>query len=93
MIKKVDVPPLVAKAFQDNRTSAIQVLTEQNRIAQRQAEATAKDALGLSGEEWVKLKAVEAGKTSFWILPGGENVTLPANPGGTPDTTTTTKPG
>lgn len=93
VIKKVDVPPLVAKAFQDNRTSAIQVLTEQNRIAQRQAEASAKNALGLSGEEWVKLKAIEAGKTSFWILPGGENITLPSNPGGTSDTTTTTNPG
>jgi hypothetical protein len=94
VIKKVDVPKSVAQAFQDNRTSEIQILTKQNQIAQREAEATAIRALGLTGEEYVKLKAVEAGKTNFWILPGGANVTIPSNPGGTGSTgsTTTTKP-
>ena len=91
VIKKVDVPNSVAVAFQNNRISAIQILTEQNKIAQRQAEAQQKNALNMTGEEWVKYQAIQAGKTTFWILPGGENVTLPANPTGT-GATTTTKP-
>jgi regulator of protease activity HflC (stomatin/prohibitin superfamily) len=41
VIKKIDLPPDVVKAFQDNRTSQIQVQTAQNQIAQRQAEAQA----------------------------------------------------
>lgn len=82
VIKKVDVPPSVAAAYEGNRTSAIQVLTEQNRVAQRTAEGEQRAALGLSGEEWAKLKAIEAGKTNFWILGGSGNITVPANPDG-----------
>jgi hypothetical protein len=85
-IKKIDIPPDVVKAYQDNRTSAIQVLTSQNTIAQRQAEAQAIEALnaGLSqaGMPYVLLRAIESGNISFWVLPSDSGVTLAVPPGG-----------
>lgn len=99
IIKAVNIPASVAKAFQDNRTSGIQILTKQNEIAQRQAEAQAIAALGMTGDQYTKLKAVESGKTNFWILPDDSGITI-AGPGTgatTPTpapapTTTTTRP-
>jgi regulator of protease activity HflC (stomatin/prohibitin superfamily) len=98
-IKKIDIPPDVVKAYQDNRTSAIQVLTSQNTIAQRQAEAQAIEALnaGLSqaGMPYVLLRAIESGNISFWVLPSDGSVNLTVPPGGaapTAPTTTTTPP-
>ena len=99
IIKTVNIPASVAKAFQDNRTSGIQILTKQNEIAQRQAEAQAIAALGMTGDQYTKLKAVESGKTNFWILPDDSGITI-AGPGTgatTPTpapapTTTTTRP-
>jgi hypothetical protein len=103
IIKKVDIPKDVAKAFEDNQTSQIQVLTSQNEIAQRTAEAQAINALneGLSkaGMPYVLLKGIESGKISFWVLPSDSGVTLqaPTTPGTAPDdasaTTTTTAGG
>lgn len=98
VIKKVDVPPSVAQAFQDNRTSGIQILTKQNEIAQRQAEAQSIAALGLTGDQYDMLKAIESGKINFWVLPnnGGVTITGPSPGGGggssSPPTTSTTKP-
>jgi hypothetical protein len=93
----------VSDAFEANRTSQIKVLTAQNEIAQRTAEAEAIKALnqGLSqaGMPYVLLKAIESGKISFWVLPSDSGVTLqaPSLPGGTGDdaasTTTTTTGG
>jgi regulator of protease activity HflC (stomatin/prohibitin superfamily) len=103
IIKKVDIPQSVSDAFEANRTSQIKVLTAQNEIAQRTAEAEAIKALnqGLSqaGMPYVLLKAIESGKISFWVLPSDSGVTLqaPSLPGGTGDdaasTTTTTTGG
>jgi hypothetical protein len=103
IIKKVDIPEGVASAFEDNRTSQIKVLTSQNEIAQRAAEAEAIKALneGLSqaGMPYVLLRAIESGKISFWVLPSDSGVTLqaPSVPGATGDdagaTTTTTTGG
>jgi len=87
VIKKVEIPDSIAAAYEANRSSAIAILTKQNEIAQREAEAQSIRALGLSGEDYTRLKAIESGKTSFWILPGGANVTVPSNPGGTPSST------
>jgi hypothetical protein len=88
----------VAQAFQDNRTSGIQILTKENEIKQRQAEAQAIAALGMTGDQYTKLKAVESGKTNFWILPDDSGITI-AGPGtgaqapvAPPTTTTTTRP-
>jgi regulator of protease activity HflC (stomatin/prohibitin superfamily) len=102
IIKKIDIPADVVKAFQDNRTSQIQVLTSQNQIAQRTAEAQAIEALnaGLSqaGMNYVLLRAIESGNISFWVLPSDTGLTLQAPSTGTggaptvpaPSTTTST---
>ena len=96
IIKKVEIPAGVAKAFEDNRTSQIQVQTNQNQIEQRTAEAKAIQALneGLAqaGMPYVLLKAIESGTISFWVLPsdGGLSLPTPAGPGTTPDPSSTT---
>lgn len=96
VIKKVEIPEDVAKAFEDNRTSQIKVQTSQNEVAQRAAEAEAIQALneGLAqaGMPYVLLKAIESGKISFWVLPSDSGVTLqaPELPGDGSSTTTTT---
>jgi len=97
VIKKVDIPPDVVKAFQDNRTSQIQVQTSQNTVAQRQAEAQAIEALnaGLSqaGMPYVLLRAIESGNISFWVLPSDSGVTLQVpQGGGAPTAPATTAP-
>ena len=94
IIKAVDIPTSVTQAFQDNRTSAIQIQTKQNEIMQRQAEAQSIAALGLTGDQYDMLKAIESGKINFWVLPnngGGVNIAGPGTTGQTP-TTTTTRP-
>jgi hypothetical protein len=103
IIKKIDIPSDVAKAFQDNRTSQIQVLTSQNQIAQRAAEAKAIQALneGLAqaGMPYVLLRAIESGKINFWVLPSDSGVTLQApntadgTSSGTSESSTTTTSG
>ena len=100
VIKTLSIPKTVAQAFQANRTSAIQILTKQNEVAQRAAEAQSIRELGLTGQEYETLKAIESGKVSFWVLPNssGLNLTAPSPLGSgssvpaTPSTTTTTKP-
>jgi SPFH domain / Band 7 family len=91
VIKKVDIPQNVAVAFQQNRISAINILTKQNEIAQRQAEAQSIQALGLSGQEYDTLKAIESGKINFWVLPNNAGVTLNTPGTGGAATTPTTK--
>lgn len=99
IIKAVNIPSSVAQAFQDNRTSGIQILTKQNEIAQRQAEAQSIAALGMTGDQYDMLKAVESGKINFWVLPnnGGVTITGPStgaagSGSSAPPTTTTTRP-
>jgi hypothetical protein len=95
-IKKIDIPPDVVKAYQDNRTSQIQIATSQNTVAQRQAEAQAIEALnaGLSqaGMPYVLLRAIESGNISFWVLPSDSGVTLQVPQGGGAPTAPTTTP-
>ena len=100
VIKRVDIPTAVATAFQDVRTSEIQIQTKENEVRQRQAEAEAIRALGLTGQEYDILKAIESGQITFWVLNGEGGVTItgpdtgagsaqaPASP-----TTPTTAPG
>jgi regulator of protease activity HflC (stomatin/prohibitin superfamily) len=82
VIKRVDVPDAVATAFEGNRTSEIEVLTKQNEIAQREAEAESiavlNEALAESGDQYVLLKAIESGQINFWVLPDDSGVTLQA---------------
>jgi regulator of protease activity HflC (stomatin/prohibitin superfamily) len=99
VIKRVDIPTSVAKAFEDVRTSEIQIQTKENEVRQREAEARAIEALGLSGQEYDILKAIESGKITFWVLDGEGGITItgpdtgtgsePSAPS-TPRTTTTT---
>ena len=97
VIKKVDIPTSVAKAFEDVRTSEIKVQTKENEVRQREAEARAIAALGLTGQEYDVLKAIESGKITFWVLPNDSGVTIngPGTGAGSsqapsPPTTTTT---
>lgn len=96
IIKKVDIPADVASAFERNRTSQIEVLTSENEIAQREAEARAiaalNEGLAQAGMPYVLLKAIESGKVSFWVLPSDGDVSLQA-PGVPGAATTTTTPG
>lgn len=85
VVKRVTIPDTVKNAFELNRTSEIQVLTKQNEIRQREAEAEAirklQDALASGGQNYVLLKAIESGKITFWVLPNGVNVTIPREGG------------
>jgi regulator of protease activity HflC (stomatin/prohibitin superfamily) len=105
VIKRLDIPTSVAKAFEDVRTSEIQIQTKENEVRQREAEARAIAALGLSGQEYDILKAIESGKITFWVLDGDGGITItgpdtgagggsspaPSTPTA-PTTTTTTAP-
>jgi regulator of protease activity HflC (stomatin/prohibitin superfamily) len=85
VIKRVDIPTNVAKAFEE--------------IRQRESEAQARESLGLTGEEYNLLRAIEAGTITFWVLPDDSGVTI-TGPGtggesddrSAPTTTTTTAP-
>jgi regulator of protease activity HflC (stomatin/prohibitin superfamily) len=84
VIKKADVPKDVVKAFQDNRTSEVQVLTKQNEIQQREAEAQAIAALKISGEDYVLLRGIESGQIKFWVVPSNNGLTLQTPSGAAP---------
>ena len=76
IIKNADAPKDLVKAFQDNRTSEVQILTKQNEIQQREAEAQAISALNISGEDYVLLRGVESGQIKFWVVPANNGLTL-----------------
>jgi len=84
VIKSADVPKDVVKAFQDNRTSEVQILTKQNEIQQRQAEAQAISSLNISGQDYVLLRGIESGQIKFWVVPANSGLALQAGAGATP---------
>jgi hypothetical protein len=88
VIKQITIPEAVAGAFEDNRTSQAQILTKENEIQQRQAEAEGiaalNSALSVAGENYVLLKAIESGKINFWVIPDSSGVTLQAPSGSSP---------
>ena len=90
VVKKIDIPASVVKAFEDNRTSQVQILTNQNIVQQRAAEAQAIQELnnvlsGSAGTNYVLLKAIESGKITFWVLPNDSGLTLQTPSGSTPN--------
>lgn len=84
VIKRIDIPKSVATAFENNRTSQAEILTKQNEVQQRTAEAEGiaalNQALAVAGENYVLLKAIESGKINFWVLPQGNGLTLQSPP-------------
>jgi hypothetical protein len=78
------------------RTSDIQIQTKENEVRQREAEARAIAALGLTGQEYDVLKGIESGRITFWVLPDDSGVTIsgpdtgtgPGAPSGLTTTTT-----
>ena len=86
ILKHIDIADNVRAAFESNRTSEIAVVTKENEIRQRAAEAEAirklNEALAAAGQNYVLLKAIESGKIDFWVLPegSGSNLTLQAPP-------------
>lgn len=81
IIKHVDLPDGTKQAYQDNKNSEIAVQTKRNEVAQREQEAQAiakiNAALNNTGGQYTILKAIESGKIQFWVLPNGQNITLP----------------
>jgi regulator of protease activity HflC (stomatin/prohibitin superfamily) len=79
VIRKIEIPGSVVTAFENNRTSQIEVLTKQNEIQQRAAEAQSIQELasvGVDGEDYVLLKAIESGQIKFWVVPSDSGLTL-----------------
>lgn len=85
ILKHIDIADNVRAAFESNRTSEIAVVTKENEIRQRAAEAEAirklNEVLAVAGQNYVLLKAIESGKIDFWVIPeGSSNLTLQTPP-------------
>jgi hypothetical protein len=97
VIKKIDIPDQVVKAFVSNQTSEALVKTRQNEVKQRQEEARAIEALAAAlqktGDVYPLIKAIESGKIKFWVLPSdGGGITIQGPDGATSPGTTTPQP-
>lgn len=85
VIKRVTVPDEIAKAYESNAQSLIDVQTAANKVKQADQQRQEIDqlnaALAKSGGQYALLKAIESGQVKFWVLPSGQtSVVLPAQP-------------
>ncbi|MDQ1534321.1 MAG: hypothetical protein QOF28_2082, partial [Actinomycetota bacterium] len=80
IVKQIDIPSGVVTAFQNVRTSQIQIDVMKNQVIQRQEEAKGIAALNvelrIAGTNYVLLRAIEQGKINFWVLPSNSGVTI-----------------
>jgi len=80
IVKQIDIPSGVVTAFQNVRTSQIQIEVMKNQVLQRQEEAKGIAALNvqlrIAGQNYVLLRAIESGKINFWVLPSDSGVTI-----------------
>lgn len=87
VVKSVDVPDSVRKAFEDNKSSKINIQTRTNEAEQRRIEAEGvkvlNEALGANGNVYALLRAIEDGSIQFWVIPEGNGLNLGA-PGAGP---------
>jgi regulator of protease activity HflC (stomatin/prohibitin superfamily) len=92
-IKRADPPKSVVASLEAQRNSQIGIQTAENNAQARAQEVKGIDdlrAAGISGSDYVLMKAVESGNINFWVLPQGNSLTLntgtngnqaPATPG------------
>lgn len=82
VINSITVPDNVKQAFEDNRTSQIEIVTKQNEVVQAKLEAQAikerQQALDKCGEVCVLYDAVHTGQIQFWVIPQGNGLTVQA---------------
>lgn len=96
IVKQIDIPSGVVTAFQNVRTSQIQIDVMKNQVLQRQEEAKGIAALNvqlrIAGTNYVLLRAIEQGKINFWVLNPSTSLTIagPSTSGGTGSGTTPT---
>jgi hypothetical protein len=88
----------VITAFQNVRTSQIQIDVMKNQVLQRQEEAKGIAALNvqlrIAGTNYVLLRAIEQGKINFWVLNPSTSLTIagPSTSGASGSGTTPTTP-
>jgi regulator of protease activity HflC (stomatin/prohibitin superfamily) len=96
VIKKVDLPKSVVASFEAQRNSEIGIVTEQNNTQRRAVEAQGVQnlaAAGVTGEDYVLLKAIEGGNINFWVLPSDSGLTLPTQGNGSTPPSAPSSPG
>lgn len=86
VIKRADIPKNVAAAYEANRVSEVNILTKENEVKQREAEARGIAALSSAlekvGPAYTMLKAIESGKITFWVIPENGGLTVASNGSG-----------
>jgi hypothetical protein len=98
IVKQIDIPSGVVTAFQNVRTSQIQIDVMKNQVLQRQEEAKGIAALNvqlrIAGTNYVLLRAIEQGKINFWVLNPSTSLTIagPSTSGGSGSGPTATTP-
>ncbi|MCB0977617.1 MAG: hypothetical protein KDB02_09175 [Acidimicrobiales bacterium] len=87
VVKSIDIPPSIVTAYEANRSSGIGILTRQNEAEQRRIEAEGvkvlDESLGQNGNIYALLRAIEQGKTQFWVVPDSSGLNLPTQGGST----------